>query len=252
MPAGKNCLYSHPQFLAAYGGVPTVNRSSLWQRILDLLEVGMGTVRSLLERPTGVDSVTFSIAFIALAAKLAKADGTVTRDEVTMFRRIFEIPPDEEANAARVYDLCRQDPTGYEFYARQMARTLQGSSGAERTLETVLDGLFHIAMADGDYHPSEDAFLRAVARLFGLPNHLFLRLRAQHVPAFEDPWAVLGLEPGADAVTLARARRAFLIDNHPDRLIAHGLPSEMIALANARLAAFNDAYDKVLGARAAP
>lgn len=221
------------------------NSQSLWQRILGLINAGVSAVRSALEQREGMDSVTFSIAFIALSAKLAKADGTVTRDEVAMFRRIFEIPPHEGRNAARVYDLCRQDTTGFEFYARKMARALARSENAQETLETVLDGLFHIAMADGEFHPGEEAFLRSVSDIFDLPPEVFVRLRAQHVPDFHDPWATLGLDRNADLETLARARKEFLRTNHPDQLVARGLPPEMVALADARLAAFNAAYEEV-------
>lgn len=224
-----------------------MSNPSLWWRMLKLLEASAEAVRQVFERRSGTDSVAFSIAFIALAAKLAKADGTVTRDEVAMFRRIFEIPPGEEANAARVYNLCRQDVTGYEAYARQMHRAL-GDSGADCCIRAaVLDGLFHIAMADGEYHTNEEFFLHNVADIFGLAEHVFIRLRSQHVPEHHDPWAVLGVEPSADPETLARARRAFLRANHPDKLIADGLPTEMIELANARVAAFNSAYEEVQG-----
>ncbi|SDJ54125.1 molecular chaperone DjiA [Salipiger marinus] len=222
------------------------DHQSLWQRILGLISAGVSAVRSVLEQREGMDSVTFSIAFIALSAKLAKADGTVTRDEVAMFRRIFEIPPHEEKNAARVYDLCRQDTTGFEFYARKMAGSLAHSENAQETLETVLDGLFHIAMADGDFHPGEEAFLKAVADIFRLSPEVFLRLRAQHVPGFHYPWTTLGLDRTSDLETLSRTRREFLKTNHPDMLIARGLPPEMVALADARLAAFNSAYEEAL------
>lgn len=222
-----------------------MNTTSIWRRMLDMLEAGAEAVRKAFERQSGVDSVAFSIAFIALAAKLAKADGTVTREEVSMFRRIFDIPAEEEANAARVYNLCRQDVTGFEFYVQQMHKALGADDENCSTRAAVLDGLFHIAMADGEYHPNEAAFLKTVADIFGLADHVFLRLRAQHVPEHHDPWAVLGVDPGADEEMLARTRRAFLKTNHPDRLVAEGLPPEMIELANARLAAFNTAYDEV-------
>lgn len=215
---------------------------SLWERILGVINAGVCAIRATIERRKGMDSVAFSIAFIALSAKLAKADGTVTRDEVAMFRSIFEIPPHEKRNAARVYDLCRQDPTDFEFYARKLAKARAGN---ENLLETVLDGLFHIAMADGEFHSNEEAFLTAVSEIFRLPGEVFLRLRARHVPDFHDPWETLGLDRNADLETLEQARKALMKANYPDRLIARGLPPEMVTLADSRLAAFNAAYEEV-------
>ena len=69
--------------------------------------------------------VAFTIAVIALSAKLAKADGVVTSDEVTAFKRIFQIPPGEEANVGRVFNLARKHAHGYEPYARQVAGMFQ-------------------------------------------------------------------------------------------------------------------------------
>jgi DnaJ like chaperone protein len=227
---------------------------SLWQRILAYLETASEAVRNTFEprAPTDpTDSVAFSIAFIALAAKLAKADGTVTRDEVTMFRRIFEIAPEEEANAARVFNLCRQETTGYEVYARQLSKVLRDTPNADVLREDVLDGLFHIAVADGEYHPEEDIFLRRVTEVFGLRDSVYLRLRSRHVPEMRDPFSILEVSPDVSLEELRRVRKRFLIEHHPDQLVAKGLPREMIELANARLADFNEAFDEIVKIKSA-
>ena len=215
-----------------------MSETSLWKRILATLEGGAEAFWRTFEKRSGTDSVAFSISFIALAAKLAKADGLVTHDEVTMFRRIFEIPPEEEANAARVYNLCQQRTTGFETYARQLSDALETSESGDQLRADVLDGLFHIAMADGEYHSNEDAFLRRVSEIFGLSKETFLGVRARHVPELWDPWTVVGLTPGASLEDLKQKRRSFVKENHPDRLIARGLPPEMIKLANTRLSMF--------------
>jgi len=204
-------------------------------------------VRNRLRPALPTDSVVFSIAFIALAAKLAKADGQVTRGEIAMFRHIFEIPPEETQNVARVYDLCRQETTGFETYARQMSSALARAADGDTLREDVLDGLFHIAMADGEFHPDEEVFLREVHRIFGLPDGVFRRLKARHVPEFHDPYSILGVPEDATPAQLRAARRNFLRENHPDRLVAKGLPREMVALAHARIADFNAAYDLLAG-----
>ena len=216
---------------------------SLWQAILARLAEVRDNIAALFQRPDPVDSVAFSIAFIALAAKLAKADGHVTSDEVSVFRRIFHIPPEEEANAARVYNLCRQDTAGFEAYAAQMARILGEGPRAEEVKADVLDGLFHIAVADGEFHPGEEAFLREVHRIFGLPDRLFTELLARHVPDAWNPWQVLGLEPGASRDEIRRAWRRKVRESHPDQMIARGLPEDMVQLANARVADLNRAYE---------
>ena len=131
---------------------------SIWTRITEALAAlasgeGLGAVFDRLRAASSPEkSVGFTIAILALAAKMAKADGTVTRDEVSTFRAIFTIPKAEESNAARVFDLARQDVAGFDSYARKVAalfnptaRTLCADD--HNILIDILEALFAIAMA---------------------------------------------------------------------------------------------------------
>lgn len=193
-------------------------------------------------------SVAFTIAVIALGAKMAKADGAVTRSEVTAFRDVFQIPPSEEANAARVFNLARQDVAGFDAYARRIVAMFGPGHPA---LCDLMEGLFHIALADGDYHDDEDAFLREVASIFGLDETQFRRMKARMVDgAACDPYAVLGVAPDASDADLRAAWRAQVRDCHPDQLAARGVPAEAVKMAEQRLVAINAAWDEVRAQRA--
>lgn len=226
---------------------------SIWTRISDALAAlskgeGLAAVFERLRTPPE-RSVAFTIAVIALGAKMAKADGRVTRDEVAAFREVFSIPPGEEANAAHVFDLARTDVAGFDLYARKIAAMF---GPGDEVLVDLMEGLFHIAMADGEYHPHEDLFLREVAAIFGLRDRCFRALYGRFVPDAEpDPYDVLGVEPGA---TLAQVRAAFrqaVRENHPDRLVARGLPEEAVRLAEDRLVAINRAWEDISRRQAA-
>ncbi|MEO0412378.1 MAG: TerB family tellurite resistance protein [Pseudomonadota bacterium] len=194
--------------------------------------------------PRDTAQVAFTIGVIALSAKMAKADGEVTDEEVLAFRRLFKVEPQEEKNVSRVFNLARQSTLGFEAYARQL-----GTLFAERkvVLEDLLDALFQIAGADGVYHPDELRYLNAVAAEFGLTQAQLARVRARYLePDAADPYAILNLAPGADEATIKDAYRDLVRENHPDRLIAQGLPPEFIQLANARMAEINTAYKAAL------
>lgn len=187
--------------------------------------------------------VVFTIAIIALSAKMAKADGTVTQDEIEAFGRMFRVPPSEEANVRRIFDLARQDTAGYEIYAGQIARIYRGRPSV---LEDVLDGLFEIAMADRVLHPAELEFLERVADIFGFTQTEFRRIRASHlVPEEADPYLVLGVDYSASEEEIKHTYRLLVRENHPDSLMARGVPEEFIRLANEKLAAINTAYAKI-------
>jgi DnaJ like chaperone protein len=226
---------------------------SLWTRIADALAAlrageSLATVFDRL-RAAPDQTVGFAIAVIALGAKLAKADGTVTRNEVRAFREVFAIPPGEEDHAARVYNLARQDVAGFEAYARQIARLYDGNRA---TLCDLLEGLFHVALADGDYHPGENAFLARVAEIFAIDPRAFARLRARFVPdAEQDPYDILGVAHDATLDDIRAVWRQQVRDGHPDRAIARGLPAEAVVLAEKRLIAINRAMEAIEEARAA-
>ncbi|MDW6020804.1 DnaJ family molecular chaperone [Mesorhizobium sp. BAC0120] len=198
--------------------------------------------------------VAFSIAMIALSAKMAKADGVVTQDEVRAFQEIFAIPRNEARNVARLYDLAKQDTSGYEAYAEKMAGLCGSGRDNCPMLTDILDGLFHIAKADGVLHEREGTFLRRIAEIFKIDEQHYQSILARHVVlgAGADPYAVLGVERGSPFEEVRRHYRRLIAENHPDRLIARGVPEEFIAIATTRVAALNAAYELIeRGLRAA-
>ncbi len=187
--------------------------------------------------------VTFTIAIIALSGKMARADGVVTEQEFEVFRRVFGVPPQEEANVRRIFNLARQDVAGFEHYAGQIARLFMGNPAM---LEDILDGLFEIAKSDGVLHPCEAKFLERVAEIFGFAPNEYRRIRASHfAPELTDPYVILGLSYAADDEELKQTYRRLVRENHPDSLMARGVPAEFIKLANDKLAAINTAYEKI-------
>jgi DnaJ like chaperone protein len=191
--------------------------------------------------------LVFTIAVIALAGKMAKADGVVSDAELEAFERVFRVPDSEQPHVRRIFNLARQDVAGYEIYAGQIARLFVGNPGV---LEDVLDGLFEIAKADGVLHPGESAFLERVAEIFGFAPNEFRRIRASHfAPELTDPYVILGISYVAGENEIRQTYRRLVRENHPDSLIARGVPEEFVKLANDKLAAINGAYEKICAER---
>lgn len=189
----------------------------------------------------------FTMGVIALAAKMAKADGVVAGVEVAAFRRVFSIADDDLPRVCQVFDLAKQDVAGFEAYARQLADLFRDEPA---TLEDVLHGLAHIAAADGAVHEAEAAFLMDVGGIFGLDPARFRRALGRHVLLTQnDPYQVLGVDPGSTEAELKRRHRALIAENHPDRAIARGLPAEAVTIATSKLAAINAAWDAIRAQR---
>lgn len=187
--------------------------------------------------------IAFTIAVIVLGAKMAKADGVVSRAEVAAFKEVFHVPAHELKNVARLFDQAKADPAGFEPYAKQIARMFRRD---HPVLEELLDGLFHIAKADGGVHNAEIAFLKSISDLFGFDDNEFARIRESQLgPDKADPYTILGTKRTASNEEIKQAWRKLVRDTHPDKLMAQGLPQEFVELANEKLATINAAYDKV-------
>jgi DnaJ like chaperone protein len=191
----------------------------------------------------GLREIGFTIGVIALGAKMARADGEVSDAEVAAFRDFFQIPPGEERNVERFFNLAKRDVAGFETYARQVADLFPD---APDILEGVIEGLFSIARADGKVDAAEVDYLAKVARIFGLDSARFERAKAAASGVVEcEPCIILGIDPLATDEQIRDAWLRQVRANHPDRLIAQGLPEEAIAVATRKLALINDAYDRL-------
>ncbi len=222
---------------------------SIWSRITDALsELRAWEPLSAVFEHRSVPpekTVAFTIAAIALGAKMAKADGRVKRSQVSAFREVFHIGAEDAPRAARVFDMARTDVAGFEEYADRVARMF---GPRDPVLFDLLEGLFHIAVADGTYDPAEDRFLARVAGIFGISDLEFARMRALFAPGSEpDPHDTLGVSPEASREEKRAAWRRLVRETHPDRLMARGVPEEAVKMAEKRLIAINRAWERVDG-----
>ncbi len=185
----------------------------------------------------------FTLAIIVLSAKMAKADGQVTRGEIDTFKRIFEIPQNEMSDVGRLFNEARQDADGFEPYAKQIGEMFVHDQAVR---ENLLGGLFQIALADGIVHPNELSFLKQVAYCFDLSENDFDRIRVSYMDAnIIDPYQILGIDRSASNSDIKKIYRELCRRNHPDTLIAKGMPQEFIEVANEKMGSINAAYDQI-------
>ena len=194
----------------------------------------------------GPDSrqIAFTTAIIVLAAKMAKSDGKVTADEIATFKRLFQIPNDEQQAVAQIWSEAKRDASGFEPYAKQIADLF---SQETQVLEELLGALFHIAKADGVMHTDELRMLASIGQIFGFEASAFERIKGIHLGSDQakNPYEVLELERSAGDIDVKRKYRELMRENHPDVLMAKGVPEEFIEIANEKVAAINSAYDQI-------
>jgi DnaJ like chaperone protein len=211
---------------------------------------GTKGAKPIFDDPTETRRIAFATAIIVLSAKLAKADGVVSRGEIDAFKRRFMISDHEVGGIARIYDQAKQSAGGFEPYARQIT-ALFGRDPI--LLEELLIGLFEVAKADGDLQSGEIEFLREVATIFGFGEAKFEQIKATFKAtrtkepdnSLGRPYQVLGVSRSTSDAEIKTAYRKLVRELHPDQLVAKGLPKEFISRANDRLAAVNAAYDQI-------
>jgi len=187
-------------------------------------------------------SAAFTMAIIALSAKLTKADGVSLHIEADAFEHIYHVPHEEIPNVKRLFDLAKQDVAGFESYAAQIAAMLKDEPALKRD---VFEGLFYVASADGIIHDREEAYLKRVAHLFGLTEQDYRKVRALFVEDETDPYVILGIAHDVSDGELRAHYRKLVRENHPDTLMAHGVPQEFIDQATRKLAHINAAYEQI-------
>ncbi len=225
---------------------------SIWRQLGEFLStIASEAVSTVIEAvrtvfegdPETRRQVGFSVAMIALSAKMAKADGVVTQDEVTAFQEMFDIPEREFSNVSKLYNLARQDVAGYDVYAARVKRLFPDDP---LILEDVMNFLFHIAKADGMYHKAEIAFMDHIAEIFEIRGKDYNRIRLRHMePEDGDPYIMMEADRNWDNDRMKSHYRKLVSENHPDRVIARGVPQEFVAIATDRLAEINKAWDLV-------
>ena len=226
---------------------------TLWQRLIDggkrLFDVDAvdEPLPADLECAPDPNDVGFTAAVVGLGAKMAKADGRVTDDEIMVFSRVFQTAPKDAAAVRRVFNLAQQTVQGYESYARKIGRKY---AARPCLLEGVLDGLFMIATADGVVTEDEINYLQTVSEAFGFTEATFRRIKAGHMGADrDDPYHILGVAHDAEFDEIRKVYRRLMADNHPDRVIQNGAPREFEAAAHEKAATITGAYARIRAER---
>ena len=186
--------------------------------------------------------IGFTIGVIVLSAKMAKADGKVTKSEIKAFKEKINVPDNEIKNVARLWDQAKKTTDGFEVYAKQISNLLEKNSSV---LEELLNLLVIIAEADGKITNLEKIYLKEVSNIFGFSKQDFERICSSKLDKQIDPYQTLGVLKDAPLDEIKSKWKTLAMKHHPDRLIAQGIPQDMIETNTYRLKEINNAWDLI-------
>ena len=186
--------------------------------------------------------IGFTIGVIVLSAKMAKADGKVTKSEIKAFKEKINVPDNEIKNVARLWDQAKKTTDGFEVYAKQISNLLEKNSSV---LEELLNLLVIIAEADGKITNLEKIYLKEVSNIFGFSEQDFERICSSKLEKHIDPYQTLGVLKDAPLEEIKNKWKTLAMKHHPDRLIAQGIPQDIIETNTYRLKEINNAWDLI-------
>ena len=186
--------------------------------------------------------IGFTIGVIVLSAKMAKADGKVTKSEIKAFKEKINVPDNEIKNVARLWDQAKKTTDGFEVYAKQISNLLEKKSSV---LEELLNLLVIIAEADGKITNLEKIYLKEVSNIFGFSEQDFERICSSKLDKHIDPYQTLGVLKDTPLEEIKNKWKTLAMKHHPDRLIAQGIPQDIIETNTYRLKEINNAWDLI-------
>ena len=186
--------------------------------------------------------IGFTIGVIVLSAKMAKADGKVTKSEIKAFKEKINVPDNEIKNVARLWDQAKKTTDGFEVYAKQISNLLEKNSSV---LEELLNLLVIIAEADGKITNLEKIYLKEVSNIFGFSEQDFERICSSKLDKHTDPYQTLGVLKDAPLEEIKNKWKTLAMKHHPDRLISQGIPQDIIETNTYRLKEINNAWDLI-------
>ena len=185
----------------------------------------------------------FALSLIVLSAKLSKADGQVSREELIAVRNKLKIPENEIEQVGKIFNKAKQESKGYEPYAQQIAQIYKNNPNV---LEEVINILFYIAEADGNVSKSELNMMQHIAQIFGLNQVQFNAIKESRKSSDKlNPYIVLESKPEENLQTIRKKYLRLSKEHHPDLLISKGVPQEVIAESKKKMRAINSAWDQV-------
>ena len=196
---------------------------------------------SYISNDVNYKSIVFTAGVIALSAKMAKADGKVTKEEILTFRKLVQIPKDNINQVSKLWELAKETTDGYELYAKQIFSLF---SNQPEILERILDILFEIAKSDGNIDSTELNYLKNVSNIFNFDEIIFKKLLALHNPE-NNSFEILGVQISDSLEDIQKKWKEMVKNNHPDKLVGQGMPIEFIESANQKLAIINSAYEEI-------
>ena len=210
----------------------------------------------------------FFTALFSVMGYVAKADGRVSEDEIAMARSIMQQMALDETQTQVAIDLFNQGKQADFDLDAVVEQFRQEAHRRTTLLQMFMEVLLHAAYADGVMQPDEHRVLRRISEHLGFSVRQFQQLEAMvraqrafhaggagyqtarpQADLLAEAYDVLGVPATATDAEVKKAYRRLMNQHHPDKLVAKGMPEEMIKLATEKTQEIKAAYETIKKAR---
>jgi len=189
---------------------------------------------------------TFFIAAFSMLAKLAKADGQVSEEEIDAVNKFMlydlNLDPESRMAAMNIFNAAVNSQENFNNFTTQLYSQFQSQP---QILELMIDILLRVSIADGDMSENEETLIRSAARIFNFSDERYKKLKSKYVQEFEKYYAILGCGKNDTNEHIKSQYRKLVMEFHPDKIISKGLPEEFTKFAQDKFREIQEAYDIV-------
>ena len=199
----------------------------------------------------------FIVALFSMLAKMAKADGQVSKAEIQLvddfINNNLRLSGEDRKQAIKIFQNAKDDDFSIYDYANQYRQLIRNQAMREMVYRL----LFAVAFADGELHPAEEQILRKIPEALGLHASIFNAMFhefGQRGPGasgapLQAHYDILECSSDASDKELKLAYRRKAAEFHPDKIASKGLPEEFMRHAEDQMKSVTVAYDTIVAAR---
>ncbi|MDH5445297.1 MAG: co-chaperone DjlA [Gammaproteobacteria bacterium] len=212
---------------------------------------------------------SFFTTLFSVMGHLAKADGRVSEHEIEMAKSVMQQMSLDDAQRKMAIDLFNQGKQSDFPLNNALKQFSRNAHGQRNLIRMFMEILIFVVYADDAVHPEEEKLLKHIAKALGISPYQLAQMegmvqaqRAFHqgrgghyesarprADMLQEAYQALGISEKASDAEVKKAYRRLMNQHHPDKLVAKGLPEEMIKIATEKTQEIKAAYDTIMKTR---
>ena len=188
----------------------------------------------------------FFVAAFSMLAKLTKADGRVSKEEIDSIEKFMlydlNLDPQGRQVAMNIFRTAVQSPETFESFAQQFYGQFRGQP---QLLDLMIDIMLRVSLADGAMSSTEEQLILSAVRIFNFSEEHYRRISSRYIKHVDKSYAILGCSPDDPDDQIKKQYRRQVGEYHPDKIASKGLPEEFTKFAAEKFREIQEAYEKI-------